>query len=159
MTNDRFVKRVMRPVAAVLLLTGCFHYVPAEVTSLPSPRTEVRITLSQPIDIPMGEFTLNEVTRIEGVVAEANGDTLDLVARWLYPRVGRKWDAMFGSYGVPITQIQQLEEWRLSPRTTAIVLGVSAAVLAVLFGAVRRATSGGGIEPPPPDATSIVGPR
>lgn len=148
-----------RPIAAMLMLTGCFHYVPAAVEPPPRAQTEVRVTLAQSIDIPMGEFTLNEVTRIEGIVAAADGDTLGLVARWLYPRVGRKYDAMYGSYGIPVTQIQQLEEWRLSARTTAIVLGVSAAVLAVLFGAVRRATSGGGIETPPPDATSIVGPR
>ncbi len=155
-------RTVVAPAAALLLaayLPACFHYVPANVTSLPGPQSEVRVTLNRPIDIPMGEFTLNEVERIEGIVSAAERDTLVVVARWLHPRVGTKWDAMLGSYGIPIGEIQQLEEWRLSPRTTAIVLGASAAVLAVLFSAVRRATSGGGVQPPPPDATSVVGSR
>ncbi|MBI2404370.1 MAG: hypothetical protein HYV20_16855, partial [Gemmatimonadetes bacterium] len=116
---------VLVPPVAALLVTGCFHYVPAAPGALPKPDTEVRVTFAQPIDIPMGEFTLNEVTRIEGVVAQADRDTLGLVARWLYPRVGRKYDAMFGSYNIPRGEIQQLEEWRFWGKRTAIFAGVT----------------------------------
>ena len=55
----RPLRRVSRPIAAVLLFTGCFQYVPAP-PPLPGPQTEVRVTLAQPMYIPMGEFTLNQ---------------------------------------------------------------------------------------------------
>lgn len=152
------MRRACRPVAALLLFTGCFHYVPAEVTQLPKPETEVRVTLTDPLDIPMGEFTLHDVTRIEGIVAETNGDTLGLVARWLYPQVGRKYDALFGSYNIPVAGIGQLEEWRFSGKRTAIFVGVSAALAMVVVASVWRVIRGEepGGEPPP---VSVVAPR
>lgn len=153
------VRRWSRPVAAVLLLTGCFHYVPAEVPPLPKPETEVRVTLTSALDIPMGEFTLNDVTRIEGIVAEADNDTLGLVAKWLHVRVGRKYDALFGSYNIPVAGIEQLEEWRLSGKRTIVLAGLSVAVVAVFFELARRALSSELPGPPGGDTQSVVAPR
>ena len=156
---ERVVRRVSRPVAAVLLLTGCFQYVPAEVTPLPKPETEVRVTLTDPLDIPMGEFTLHDVTRIEGITAQAEGDTLGMVAKWLYPQVGRKYDALFGAYNIPLAGIQQLEEWRFSGRRTAIFLGTSAVLTGLFLHAAWRVIRGGRPEGEPPPPASVVGPR
>lgn len=157
--GSSLIHSLRRPVAAVLLFTGCFHYVPAAVSPLPPEQTEIRVTLADPIDITMGDFTLNDVTRIEGIVAEANGDTLGLVAKWLYPRFGRKYDALFGSYDIPVSGIEQLETWRFSGKRTALVVGAAAAVTAFAVAAVWRAVAGGGGGEPPPPAISGVVPR
>jgi hypothetical protein len=107
----------------------------------------------------MGEFTLHDVTTIEGIVAESNGDTLGMVARWLYPQMGRKYDALFASYNIPVAGIEQLEEWRFSGKRTAILLGTGA-VLTTLFlrsvWGVIRGDRPGGIDPPP---ASVGAPR
>jgi hypothetical protein len=107
----------------------------------------------------MGDFTLNGVTRIEGVVAEADTDTLGMVARWLYPRVGRKFDAMYGSYHVPLADIERLEEWRFAGKRTVLAVGVGAVVTALVLNAVWRVVRGprdGDVIPP---ETQIVAPR
>jgi hypothetical protein len=141
------------------MVAGCFHYVPAAAGSAPRPETEVRVTLAQPIDIPMGEFTLNDVTRIEGVVTAADGDTLGLVAKWLRPQVGRRWDALFATYNIPVADIGQLEQWRLSGKRTVLFVGASAVVTAVVLNAVWRVVRGdrpGDVDVPP---ASVVAPR
>ncbi|GIW51415.1 MAG: hypothetical protein KatS3mg081_0770 [Gemmatimonadales bacterium] len=133
-------RRLVRPVAAALLLTGCFQYVPA--SSTPPPQTEVRVTLSRALDIQMGEFTLSEVNRVEGVVADTSGQNLALVARWLYPRAGRKYDAQYGSYDFPLSDVQKLEVWQFSPKRTAILGVVVAGGVATLLRFVWRVASG-----------------
>ncbi|MBI2537146.1 MAG: hypothetical protein HYW06_09360 [Gemmatimonadetes bacterium] len=153
---------VFAPAATLLLpayVAACFHYVPIDVPPLPKAQTEVRVTLASPMDISMGEFTLNDVTRIEGIVTEVNGDTLGLVARWLHPRAGNRYDAMFGSYDIPVTNIEQLEAWRLSGRRTAILLGATAAGVAVFFDLIRRVVSGDRPGDIPPPEASILVPR
>lgn len=139
----RRFRELSAPVAGVLLVTGCFHYVPSEIPPAPKAATEVRVTLATPIDIPMGDFTLNEVSMIEGIVSEVNGDTLGLVAKWLYPRMGRKWDALYGSYDVPFGEIQQLEEWRLAPRRTLLFTVGAVAGATLLISWVWRVVVGG----------------
>jgi len=155
-------RRIMVPAAAWLLpayLSACFHYVPAETLPLPERNTDVRLTLAEPLDITMGEFTLNDVTRIEGTVDIADGDTLGLVARWLYPRLGRKYDALYGSYTIPVSEIEQLERWRFDTKRTVLFLGASAAITTFVLHAVWRVVRGGGpgeVDPPP---ASVVAPR
>jgi hypothetical protein len=153
------VRQLVFSIAALLLGTGCFHYVPTDVSSPPKPETEVRITLAQPMDVPMGEFTLNEVTRIEGIVTGADGDTLGVVARWLRPRVGRRYDALFASYNIPVSGIGQLEEWRVSGKRTILFAGALGVVTVVVLDAiwkVVRGDPGGDVTVP---ENSVAAPR
>jgi hypothetical protein len=155
-------RRPLAPVAALVLpayLSACFRYVPEAPVPLPAANTEVRVTLAEPIDISMGEFTLNQVTRIEGTVAEADGDTLSLVAKWLYPQVGRKYDALYGSYAIPAAGIQQLETWRFSGKRTVLFTVAAVGLTAFVLSQVWRVVQGNPpIEPPPPGA-SLRAPR
>ena len=154
--------RILAPAAALLLpacLSACFQYVPAATLPLPERNSDVRLTLVQPLDITMGEFTLNDVTRIEGTVDTADGDTLGLVAKWLYPRVGRKYDAMYGSYAFPVAGIEQLERWRFSARRTVLFVGVTAALTTLVLDQVWRVVRGGQTTEPPPPPASVRAPR
>ena len=156
-TMSALRRTVVAPGAAVLLpayLAGCFQYVPAGAELLPGPRAEVQVHLTTPIQVPMGEFTLEQVTRIEGVVARSVDDTLDLWAKWLYPRYGPKYDALGATFQVSKGSIARLDQYRFSPKRTALVLAVTGAVIVSFLQAVRlaRADDGGGTEPPPETA-------
>jgi hypothetical protein len=161
MTTMSVIRRsVLAPGAALLLpayLSGCFHYVPGSVEPLPGPRTEVQVHLTQPLRVPLGEVTLEEVTAIEGVVSDASSDTLGVYAKWLYPRVGRKYDALGATFRVAAGSISQVEQWRFSPQRTALVAVIAGAVVYGFLQGVRLAksadTPGGG----PIDNQSIRG--
>ncbi|HEX9581770.1 MAG TPA: hypothetical protein VF970_11755 [Gemmatimonadales bacterium] len=154
----RFI--LSRPVAAGLLVTGCFQYVPGSYPPAPKPNAEVRVELTGPRDIPMGEFTLNEVTVIEGTVAEATEDTLGIWARWLRPRVGRKYDAAGATFYIPRSDIARVDGWQLAPGRTVLAIGIGAAAgtlflsLAGLVGASGTGPGTGGDV-----TTSTVAPR
>jgi hypothetical protein len=155
----RRFRLIARPVAASLMVTGCFQYVPASYPPAPKPRSEVRVELASPRDIPMGEFTLNEVTVLEGIVAEATEDTLGLWARWIRSKLGQKYDAQGATFYVPRTDVGRLDSWSFSGKRTlwlsaALVVATTATILAV-----RKTVAGGPGGSPPPDNQSVVAPR
>jgi len=152
-------RRCSAPVAGALLVCGCFHYVPASYPPPPRPNSEVRIELATPRDIPMGEFTLNEVTVIEGVVAEGTSDTLALWARWIRPRVGRKYDAAGATFYLPRREIARVDGWQLAPKLTAAVVGIAVASATLIVRWAWRSRDSGRPPVTPPDVTSIVAPR
>ncbi|HEX9580361.1 MAG TPA: hypothetical protein VF970_04575 [Gemmatimonadales bacterium] len=154
------LRQLSRPVAAGLLVTGCFQYVPGSYPPAPKPNSEVRVELASPRDIPMGEFTLNEVTVIEGTVAEATEDTLGIWARWIRPRLGRKYDAAGATFYIPRSEIASMDGWRLAPRRTVLAIGVGVAAGALLLGVIGLVgASGTGPGDPGPTTTSTVAPR
>ncbi|HWP39168.1 MAG TPA: hypothetical protein VNL18_16590 [Gemmatimonadales bacterium] len=155
----RGVRRIARPVAASLLVTGCFQYVPASYPPPPKPRSEVRLEFASPRDIPMGEFTLNEVTVLEGIVAEATEDTLGLWARWIRSKLGQKYDAQGATFYVPRSDVGRLDSYRFSgKRTFWLTAGLVAATTAAIL-AVRKTVAGGGGPGTGGDNQSVMAPR
>lgn len=136
------MRQVSAPVAAALLVTGCFHYVPLTDAMVPSSGTEVRATLSPPRNFNMGEFTLNEVTTVEGRLVDPTPDSLGLWVTWFRPRGGERYYGNYAGYYIGRDNVAQLEEWRLSPKRT-IALGVfSAGVIAGFYALIRFALLG-----------------
>lgn len=153
-------RSVLAPAAALLLpayLSACFRYVPAGVEPLPNPRTEVKVHLATPIQVPLGEVTLREVTTIEGIVSDATGDTLGVFANWLYPRVGTKYDAMGATFRVGKQDILSVDQYRFSPPRTAIAVAVTGALLVSFLYAIGLAQFGGSTGDKPPDNQSVRG--
>ncbi len=153
-------RRRIAPVAAVLLpayLAACFHYVPVDAGWMPHLGTNVRATLSNPRPFDFGTLTVNDVRRVEGTVVETYPDSLGLWVTWLYPLVGEKYDANRSQFYLQRTGIAQLEQWRVSSKDTAVLLGVAAGVMVGLLAVVKFAGGGdGGIGPPPePVATQV----
>jgi len=155
-----FRRTVLAPGAALLLpayLSACFHYVPAAVEPLPGPRTEVRVHLAQPLRVPLGEFTLEDVATIEGIVAETTGDTLGVWAKWLYPRLGTRYDALGATFHVSRGSISRLDQYRFSTTWTAVTLGVAGAVVVGFFALIGLATAGETGAGNIPETTSVRG--
>ena len=151
-------RNVLGPAAALLLpayLSACFQYKPAGVEPLPGPRTEVRVHLAPPIQVPLGEVTLHDVTTIEGIASDASNDTLGVYAKWLYPRVGSKYDALGATFRVPKGRITQVEQYRFSPQRTFLAVAVTGGAIMGFLYAVGLARFGGGAPELPPEQQSV----
>ncbi len=152
--------RMLAPAAAALLpayVSACFRYVPSARDQLPGPRTEVQVRLAEPMRIPLGEVTLEDVTKIEGIVAESNGDSLGLWAKWLYPRVGRKYDALGATFYLARKNIAGVDEYRLSPQRTLLGAVIAGAIVAGFLYATGLAKVGGSGGQPPGDSFMLWG--
>ncbi len=155
-----FRKTVLAPGAALLLpayASACFQYKAAGVEPLPGPRTEVKVHLAAPIEVPLGEVTLREVTAIEGIASDASADTLGVYAKWLYPRVGSKYDALGATFRVAKESISQVEQYRFSPQRTVLAIGVAGAVVVGFLYAIGLAKFGGTTGEVPPENQSVRG--
>jgi hypothetical protein len=73
--------------------------------------------------------------------------------------LGRKYDALYGSYTIPVSGIEQLERWRFDTRRTVLFVGVTAGITAFVLSQVWRVISGGSITEPDPPAASVMAPR
>lgn len=144
--------KLLAPVAALLLpayLSACFQYRATGVEPLPGPRTEVKVHLAAPIQVPLGEVTLRDVTTIEGIASGASDDTLGVFAKWLYPQVGNKYDALGATFRVAAGNIAEVEQYRFSPQRTIVAVAITGAAIVGFLYAIGLAKFGGGVDKPP----------
>lgn len=140
-------RRCARPVAALLLpvyLGACFRYAPGSLDPPPATRSEVKLRLVSPINVPLGDQTLYDVRIIEGIVARSTTDSVDVFARWLYPGVGRKYDAQGATFTLARGNIASLDEYRFSTKLTLVAAAVAGAVVVGFLQAIRLAQGGEG---------------
>ncbi len=142
------LRRVILPGLAVVL-SACVTYARVE-GPVPLRNAEVVVTPKTPVDVLLGEITVHDVTRMEGRVAYADGDSVVLAARRFVTAVGTD----YPSAGSPVTivqdQIATLRRKRVSGWRTGLALGASGAALAAIVTSVGSlAGSGGGGRPKP----------
>jgi hypothetical protein len=108
---------------AVLLLAGCYTYVPATGPE-PERGTAVRARLARPVDVRMRQITANGVAVLDGEVVRFAPDTLYLAAVKLTAMAGNDFLGYGETVWVPRPAIALLEERRLDrPRTGLAVAG------------------------------------
>ena len=116
---------------SILALSGCYTYVPVNGDPPPSGK-EVRAYLRPARSFGVGEITVQDVTRVEGIMYISAADTIAVWSNWFYTAMGTRF---FGSNAVvyiPRTEIPQFEVRKLHPVRTVGALGV-ATVLGVGF--------------------------
>ncbi len=149
-------RRGVAAVVAPVYLAGCFHYVPVDASLTPANGTDVRATLASPVPFNLGAVTVNDVRELEGTVVEAAPDSLGVWVKWLYPAVGEKVDANRAAFYLHRSNLAHLEEWKVSGKQTAFLLGLGIALVAAGMATVSfaRGNTGGGVgsPPPPPNA-------
>ncbi len=137
-------------IAAAILLAGCYGYRPLEQPT-PAAGTEVRAMLATPTNVELGDITVRDVDRIEGLVYQATGDSVAISGESVYTRGGSRYDANGGVFYVTRAQLRSLEVRRLSPARTSLAGLVTVGVAAAMFSGVKQALGGGGPPPPPSD--------
>ena len=110
-----------------LVLGGCYNYVPVNGDPPPSGK-EVRAYLRPARSFGVGEITVQDVTRVEGIMYISAADTIAVWSNWFYTAMGTRF---FGSNAVvyiPRAEIPQFEVRKLHPVRTVAALGVTAAL-------------------------------
>src|SRR5436190_21498186 len=79
--------RIPTVAATAGLAAACFAYQPLQRPA-PVPGTEVRATLATPISVSLGQITVQNVDRIEGLVYRTNADSLVISGSWVRTREG-----------------------------------------------------------------------
>lgn len=143
------MRRIVSLVLLSLLLAGCFSYVPQPADALPRGAT-VRMALSQPVDVRLGEVTANEVVTVSGEMIRADSAVVALSATLLRSRNGYESLAGGETVLIPRERVREVERKRLSPLRTGLVASAVVVVLALIasqtgFGGGRE---GGGSPQP-----------
>lgn len=142
----RVYGRIAMTIVAAAESTACYAYRPLGRPA-PNAGAEVRATLSIPTSVQVGEITIQDVDRVEGVVYRANGDSLLVSGAWVYTRLGTRYAANGGVFSFDRPQLRALEVRRLSPGRTGLAAVVTVGLVAALFAGIEQALGGSG--PPP----------
>lgn len=133
---------------ALVASAACYAYRPLGQTT-PSPGREVRATLAAPVSLRVGELTLHDVDRVEGLIYAASPDSLLVSGSWVYTHLGSRYPAGGGVFPFERPALRSLEVRRLSPKRTGLAAILTLGVAAALFGVVDRVISGPGAPGPP----------
>jgi hypothetical protein len=133
---------------ALATSAACYSYRPLGETT-PSPGREVRATLASPVSLRVGELTLHDVNRVEGLIYAASPNSLSVSGSWVYTQVGSRYPANGGVFPLERPALRSLEVRRLSVHRTGLAAVLTVGVVAALFGVVDQVFSGSGAPPPP----------
>ena len=127
--------------ALVFVSAGCFQYVPPGDV-VPTRGSPIRLYLERPSSFELTQFTINNVTTLDGEwVARDAGDVV-LSAKWLESVGGIGFDGENLTVRIPEANINALEAKRVSWwRTGAALLG-GAALTFFGFDALGSGTEG-----------------
>jgi len=139
--------RVARPAALLLLLCGCFQYLPSTPAGNPA-GVEVRVGLTPAGSRELAPVIGSSVTAVEGRLVETSGDTLTLRVSRLLTAAGVPVSWSSAPVRIPGTAVASVERQALARGRTAVVVAAVAA-LGVLAWRALRPARGGRVEPGP----------
>lgn len=125
----------MRSVLSLALLftvNACYVYVPVGDT-MPAPGKEIRAYLSPHQDFDVGNVTVRDVERIDGIVYTSSADTVAVFSNWLHQTFGRRFDSRRAVYYLTRDELGVLEERRIHPLRSAVSVVLGVAVFASVF--------------------------
>jgi hypothetical protein len=133
-----------------VLLSGCVSY--RELgTATPARGAEVVARLSQPLAIPLQDVTVREVNVAAGRVTYADADSLVVAVQRFTSIAGADYPGLGTQVTIGRDRIATLQQRKVAPARTALLLGVGTAALVAIVTSVRSLFGGpgGGTEPPP----------
>ena len=119
-------------VVVVLVLMGCYSYVPVAVSG-PPPGARANLVLTDEGTVEMARLVGPSTRAIEGDVVSANGEGLVLAVRRLERRDGIEEFWKGEQVTVPRTAVATYTERRLS-RTRTVLFGAGTAAAAFVLG-------------------------
>ena len=118
------IAQFLLSLLALLFVTeGCFQYVP-EGEVAPSRGTPIRLHLERPASFGLTQFTVNNITAVNGEMVRREAGDVILSATWLDAAIGDGFAGEGWTLRVPETNVSALEVKQLSWwRTGVAVLG------------------------------------
>ncbi len=130
-------------LALLLATAGCFQYVP-EGAVPPTRGSPIRVSLERPASFELTQFTVNNVTRVDGEMIRREAGDVILSATWLDAVTGVGFDGEGRTLRIPEANVTALELKKISWwRTGAAVLG-GALVTVLGFDLLGTGTEGSG---------------
>jgi hypothetical protein len=142
----------VRSIAILLpvFLGGCFSYA-ALGGATPARGSDVVARLSVPLQVPLQDVTVRQVTVTTGKVAYVDADSLVIVAERFTSDAGIDYPGLGSQVTIQRNHIAELEQRRVSGARTGLLLGVGAAALVAIVTSVGPLFgSGSGGSPGPP---------
>jgi hypothetical protein len=133
---------------ALATSAACYAYRPLGETT-PTLGREVRATLASPATLRVGELTLHDVERVDGLIYSAGRDSLLISGSWVYTQLGFRYPANGGVFPFERPALRSLEVRRFSAQRTGLAAVLTLGVAAALFGVVDKVLSGSGPPGPP----------
>lgn len=136
--------RALAPVVSLVLMTGCYAYVPATRTSLaPASNVEVRLTTAGTTAM---EATLGAgVQELRGTVLAVTADSLVLEVEKMYTGARQEFASSGGRVAIPGSYIDRTQLRQFSRKRTIVTIAVGGGMaVAAIAGAIAQ---GGGTVP------------
>ncbi len=133
---------------SVLLVAtgGCFQYVP-EARAEPTRGTAIRVHLQRPSSFDLTQFTVNNITVVNGELVRRDAGDVVVSATWLDATIGDGFDGEGWTLRIPESNVTAIEVKRISWWQTGVaVLGVAAFTIFGFdaFGTGSEGSGGGG---------------
>jgi hypothetical protein len=140
----------MVPLAA-LLLGGCFSYVALDGAT-PARGADIIARLAEPLEVPLQDITVRQVTTVVGKVAYADQDSLVVVAERFTSDAGANYPGLGTGATIRRSQILDLRQRHVAAGRTALLMGGGAAALLAIVRSVGPLFGSGSGAPPGPPA-------
>ena len=139
-------------VVVGVVTSGCFRYVPVGETR-PQPGQEVRIVVSEPLEVELNRVTLREAKLFDGPLVRWNQDSLVVSAWWVESQGGLRQVGEGELVGIPVVDVALVETRELATGKSVLVgSAIVAGVLVALdqfFGESIFGSVGGSGDGPP----------
>ena len=145
-------------VVVVVVTSGCFRYVPVGETR-PRPGQEVRVVVSEPLEVELNRVTLREAKLLDGPLVRWNQDSLVISAWWVESQRGLRQEGEGELVGIPVVDVALVETRELATGKSVLVgSAIVAGLLLVLDQFFSRSIFGGvgGSGDPPPTQGLVV---
>ncbi len=128
---------------AVLLLAGCYHYVPTERYAQPR-GTAVRASLDSLASFELSAVTVNNIERVDGEMVRLDQGDMVLSASWLHSIIGNGFDGGGWTVRIPESNLMSLQLKKVSLWRTGVVIGGLVLATWVGFDQLGGGTQAGG---------------
>jgi hypothetical protein len=128
--------------AVALLLSGCYHYVPAGSSTV-ARGTPVRMELRRPMSFEIPAMTLHNIGRITGEMIRDDDGAIVVSALWLDAVTGEGYPGQKWTVDVPEANVSSFRVRRVSAWRTAGILVAGALATYLGFEALGGGSDGG----------------
>jgi hypothetical protein len=143
-------------VGVALTLSGCFSYVPVELSTLP-PGDQVRVELTRVGFAQLPELPNNAGPNLNGTLLQFDSDRLFLRVPVNVRLDGLVTQTVQQDLAIPVGEIEQLERRVLSRSRTAMSIGGGLATLGVIFLSFKATNENPELPPKVPEEEAGVG--